>query len=275
MIRISRKRGVMTKLIVVPVTAYLGALLAIYSVDAVGQRSEPDMLREEVARTKARFPALTTAEAIAMADGEPVGRLGVTNMKAVLPGLVYRSGSMPIRVDPKGQRQDTMPGLAALACAGFGRVIYHYGPVSGENPVKCPTTSAKLIGTRSRPTIDDRALAEALTAIHGAIRGNSHRPILLQCNNGKHASAYTAAIALRQFCGLSGRAAVRYWNRDAGSDNELAAGKAADLRHRITTFPDRGDLKEKSKVLAISKAEQVAVCPEVELTQLEASASRQ
>lgn len=256
--------------VIISTTAYFGAVLA---VAAFGQPEQAVALREAVAKTRARFPATTIATVITSADGMPIASLGLTNMKAVLPGLLYRSGNMPRRRKVAEQRREAIPRLRALACAGFGRVIYHYSPVFGDTAVKCSSSSTEVVGTQSRPTIDDKALVEALTTIHAAIRGNDHRPVLLQCNYGKHASAYTAAIALRQFCGLSGRAAVLYWQLDAGRDRDLDDGKASELRSRIASFPDRGALKRVSNSLTISRVEGLAVCPESELARLEASAS--
>ena len=49
-------------------------------------------------------------------------------------------------------------------------------------------------------------------AVKGAaVRDPAQGPVLVHCWNGLHSAGMIAAMALRQFCGVSGEDAANYW----------------------------------------------------------------
>lgn len=55
----------------------------------------------------------------------------------------------------------------------------------------------------------------------------------MHCWNGWHASGLVSSLALRQFCDMSGKDAVAYWNQNTDGNN----GSGYDsIRQRIIDF---------------------------------------
>lgn len=65
------------------------------------------------------------------------------------------------------------------------------------------------------PQYSDKDRQEFLTAIRDRIVSGNHRPILVHCWNGNHASGAASAIALRQFCGVKRGRRGTYWKTTA------------------------------------------------------------
>jgi hypothetical protein len=208
-----------------------------------------DTLLTSIAAFRARLPARDIDTAIPLGRFSANAPIGINNMKVVLPGLVYRAG---------GPNREPLSNLMLerMSCIGFASAIYHYGhgPVS---IAKCKETGQILQYAKLSPTRSRADETEVLTSIFRQIKGPDHRPVLLQCWSGRHASGYSAALVLRQFCGIGGDAAVSYWDRNSNNGGGLEDPRRADeLRHRIACFMP-------IEAYRISEAERTALCPRV------------
>lgn len=171
------------------------------------------------------------------------GVRGTRKLMTVLPGVLYRGGG------PGGMRPLPHDSLVSLCEAGFSLAVYAYKTGwEGETSVRC---TDKLTG---RPNRLDYVAGDGTTAgfkpvflakVRAVAMDPSRGPVFVHCWNGDHASGELAAIALRQFCGLSGSEASEYWLRHAGGFSLIS---------RIAKFRPIPSLSVPSSI-------QSAICP--------------
>jgi hypothetical protein len=139
---------------------------------------------------------------------------GTRHLMTVLPGVLYRGGGA------HGQHPLTSGALQELCKAGFSLAVYAY-TVGYSNPgvISCtdregnPNQLRYIAGGANTPEFK----VTFLKAVQDVISNPNAGPIFEHCWNGDHASGELAAVALRQFCGWSGKEATDYWLRHSGS----------------------------------------------------------
>ena len=139
------------------------------------------------------------------------GLKGTRNFRAVLSNTMYRGG----KLNPAGnQNPMTEEGLINLCKAGFTTVVYLYSINFNSAPthIDCKTNRLEykqITFTQTR---------KLLELVYSNIKTGNYS--YLHCHNGYHASGRISALALRQFCDLSGTDAVAYWIKNTdGTDN--------------------------------------------------------
>jgi hypothetical protein len=180
---------------------------------------------------------------------------GVRNFREVLNGVLFRGGANNSR-NRDGARDNRNPlpnnGLADLCAAGFQTAIYLYG----TNYSKA-TPQTTCDSPRGKNTLNYLQMSFAakprqiLETVRAAILNSDQGPIYVHCWNGWHASGLISALALRQFCGVSGEAAVRYWIRSTDGDSNYP-----DHKKRIQNFVPYTDLM-------IDAETQQRICPQL------------
>jgi hypothetical protein len=176
---------------------------------------------------------------------------GVRNFRAVLNGVMYRSGANnAYNRNQVRNNQNPLPpeGLKNLCAEGFQSVIYMYtvNYQSKLSPVQCharkwpsPKTSNSLIYSQISPW-NRSTQYKILRQVYDHIQGKKTGPILIHCWNGWHASGLISALALRQFCEMPGPTAVAYWNQNTDGNH---SGKIAEsYRKKILDFQSFEDL---------------------------------
>jgi hypothetical protein len=163
---------------------------------------------------------------------------GVRNLRVVLPGILYRAGG-----NNAYRRLGALPNSGPLPpealqnfCKqGFSDAIYLYRKGFTPATITCGARGSEnsLRYTSATPFESRATTAAILRLVHDHIEGADHRPILLHCWNGWHASGYQAAIALRQFCGINAQQAVRYWDNNAAP---LGAKETKRIHAAIANF---------------------------------------
>lgn len=185
---------------------------------------------------------------------------GTRNVRAVLRGVVYRGGANNYyhRTNAR-DNMNPLPadGLKSLCTEGFGTAVYLY--TKNFETAKATTNCTSLNGSRNSvkyyqesPQDDEAAGARVLQMVYDKLMSTSDvRPIYLHCWNGWHASGYISTLILRQFCGVSAEAGVRYWNANTDGFNTGASYDA--IRAKIRAF-------QPNPALRISPALQSKVC---------------
>ena len=174
-------------------------------------------------------------------DGKGYESLGGTrNFRVVLRNAMYRGG----KVNPDGNQNPlTLEGLTNLCNAGFSTAIYLYSINFSSAP--------KIVHCKDRTLVYKQITfnktKELLSLIYSDIKNNTLS--YFNCHNGWHASGRISALALKQFCGWSGKDAVKYWIKNTdGTDN----GDYESHKTFIRDFVPYSDLmiteKEKQKM---------------------------
>jgi len=180
---------------------------------------------------------------------------GVRNFREVLKGVLFRGGANNSH-NREGARANRNPlpknGLANLCGAGFHTAIYlystNYSQAAPETSCDSPLGKNTLhylqmgYGSKSR---------QILEMIHSAILNSDQGPIYVHCWNGWHASGFISALALRQFCGVSSDAAVRYWIKNTDGNSNYP-----DHKRGIQNFTPYQDLM-------IDAETQRRICPQL------------
>jgi len=180
---------------------------------------------------------------------------GVRNFREVLKGVLYRGGANNA-YNKYGKRDNRNPlpalGLKNLCEEGFKVSVYLY---SRNFDSAAPQTHCNSVRGRNTleyvqfsPMSNPRALLEI---IHGAIQDPEQGPVYAHCWNGWHASGLISALSLRQFCGVSGRDAVSYWEANVDGNNEPAY---QPIKDQILAFEPYADL-------SINTATRRRICP--------------
>jgi hypothetical protein len=184
---------------------------------------------------------------------------GVRNFRAVLNGVVYRGGANNV-YNKHGKRwnQNPLPpvGLKNLCEEGFGNAVYLYS-TNFSKAAKQTSCSSRMksrneLNYATHSPLSDSGMYEILKKVHYAINHPEDGPIYLHCWNGWHASGLASAITLRQFCGMSGSAAVDYWNRNTDGHNKDKGFEK--IRNRIRNFSPRPEF-------LITQSQREAICP--------------
>jgi hypothetical protein len=205
---------------------YLAALFLCAAPASHAQSSTDDEnLEKSIAAYTSRYVLATLYESAVDDHGRGKAELRrLRNFRAVLPGILYRAGAnnsyRTAYGKPELPNNGPLPeeGYTNLCQEGFSEAYYVYGATGFKRaPTRCERGGVTNILNYSalHPQYSDVDRKEFLTVIHERIVSDNHRPILVHCWNGYHASGVASAIALRQFCGLSAEDAVIYWNTTA------------------------------------------------------------
>lgn len=181
---------------------------------------------------------------------------GVRNLRTVLPGILYRAGANnAYRKAGALVNQGPLPAeaLQNLCRQGFSDAIYLYSRGFTATTTTCEHGGAanQLRYLKATPYMSAATTRAILKLVHDHIEGTDHRPVLVHCWNGWHASGYQAAVALRQFCGFDAQQAVRYWDENAAP---LGKTETAAIHASIANFLPVAELQ-------ISRAHRDVLCP--------------
>jgi hypothetical protein len=132
----------------------------------------------------------------------------VSNLRMVMPGVLYRGGLTAGTENTRAPLQSSSQ--QALCNDGFDAIVYGYSNNwhggSGIS-ISCDKGQATYVSKRwDHPD----EIHDAMNLLHKIIV-DKKGAMFVHCWYGVHASGTLAATALRQFCGLSGDQAVRYW----------------------------------------------------------------
>jgi hypothetical protein len=185
---------------------------------------------------------------------------GVRNFRVVLHGVLYRGGANNVYHNTNRRaNQNPLPqdGLDNLCEEGFGKSIYLY---STNFETAAPVTTCQSIFQKHHTFSylqksalgKDANLRFILQEVYDTIQNPSADPIYIHCWNGWHASGFTSATSLMQFCGYSGTEAVDYWDRNTDGFNQDPGYEK--IRSRIRNFKPYSDL-------LISRDVQDRICP--------------
>lgn len=180
---------------------------------------------------------------------------GVRNFREVLKGVLFRGGANnAYHRDHTRANSNPLPddGLQNLCEEGFKSAIYLYTTNFSSAPARVNCNSIRGPNQLEYKQMSfSTRYKDILEMVHAAIKDPSLGPIYNHCWNGWHASGMISAMALRQFCGWTGDAAVAYWVRNAdGTDN----GAYESIKKRIRDF-------QPYPQLMIDPATQSQVCP--------------
>lgn len=175
------------------------------------------------------------------------------NMRAVLPGLVFRSGVNPAYSPPV--KSPLSSSAMNVACAtGFDKAYFLYDKRIPEPLAQCVRDGrpAQLSYFKATVTVGSTGRDVVLGAIHAAIMSGERHPILLQDIGGRHAAGYISAIVLRQFCGMSADQAVAYYD---ATDDDDSRKNGQELVRKIKCFTPLAHF-------SIPAATKMKVCPQ-------------
>lgn len=169
---------------------------------------------------------------------------GIKNYKTVMPGVLYRGGGT-------GGKEPLSPAaLEALCAEGVTSAVYVYKTGwKGNKAVSCQTPSGdSQIQYDYKQWDSSKDLRATLQKLHQIIVNRSGA-MYVHCWYGVHASGFVAAVALRQFCGLSAEESVAYW--DSHVPKSIRYEKVQKAIRNFQPFSD----------LQISPQEQARICP--------------
>ncbi len=167
---------------------------------------------------QARYKADDAFTKLTDSKGNGDARLyGTRNFRVVLHGVLYRGGANnhAHRTNPRDNRNPLQEdGLDNLCKEGFGTAIYTYerGFETAVRQRRCSSVRSEMnnLGYVHVSPIDEMSRYEILKLIHRAAEDTREGPVYVHCWNGWHSSGFTAAVALMQFCGLTGDQAAAY-----------------------------------------------------------------
>lgn len=172
---------------------------------------------------------------------------GVRNLRVVLANVLYRGGANNA-FNRYGKRDNSNPlptlGLENLCKEGFDTAVYLYATNYGKAPKKVDCVNRKtgkpntLVYEQISP-YNEKSIREALTLVYKKVKERSAAPVYFHCWNGWHASGLISAYSLRQFCGMSGADAVKYWDLNTDGNNDEPAFKK--IRADIQAFVPYAD----------------------------------
>lgn len=214
-------------------------------------------LAEQARKYEQRYQLNSLNEKLVDNHGDGYESLyGVRNFRKVLKGILYRGGANN-SYNKYGKRSNTNPlpdiGLKNLCSEGFGASVYLYETNFSTAPkqVNCSTVESKAntLKYSQLTAADVENTTVYLEMIYKAIKGEGKSPIYMHCWNGWHASGLVSALALRQFCGMSGKDALSYWMRNTDGNTE----GYDSIKKRIVDFQPLAQFK-------ISTEEQNQIC---------------
>lgn len=144
----------------------------------------------------------------------------IKNTQSVLGGALTRAGN-------KNMKQLDDQQLAQLCEQGYSSAYFMYEGAQART-VNCSRGSITYSSTSisSAPQI--------LQNVSSSLRGHGGK-VFVHCYNGAHASGYVAAVAMKQFCGLSSDQAFAYWKKTLGGYDLSPKGKAS-IQKRIANY---------------------------------------
>lgn len=171
---------------------------------------------------------------------------GVRNFRVVLRGILYRGGAnnaynkYKVRDNSNPLQDDALKNLCE---EGFKSAIYLY-PTNFSTALKlakCKTFDGQdnQITYQQITGLNLKNTDKILEIFYKIIKGQTPGPIYSHCWNGWHASGFVAAVALRQFCGISAEKAVDYWI--ANTDGASAGHE--DVKANIRAFVPRSQFQ--------------------------------
>lgn len=183
---------------------------------------------------------------------------GTRNVRAVLKGVLFRGGAN--NYYHRSNRRNNMnplpqDGLDNLCKENFNQAIYLYSTNAQTAPtqINCERRENGK-NTLNYKSIVPLANTNSLKPIFQLVYNQIHHyegPIYIHCWNGWHASGYTAATALMQFCDFSANRAVEYW--DLNTDGVNQDPQYENIRIKIRAFKPYPEL-------LISKELQDKIC---------------
>lgn len=199
-----------------------GALLPPEGVAASTQQEQDAWIEHY----KSRYELRTTDQKRTDNRGNGYEDLyGTRNFRTVLHGTQYRGGGNNYyhRTHPR-KNENPLPNdsLQNLCEEGFGLAIYLYRKNFETAPreITCDSVRGRNTLKYLQITTDTEAeRRQILELIRETLLDYRHGPIYTHCWNGWHASGLISALSLRQFCGMSGEDAVRYWDRNTDGQN--------------------------------------------------------
>jgi hypothetical protein len=129
-----------------------------------------------------------------------------TNFGAVIPGSVYRS-SFPLPENFSFLRSLKLKTILTLVPEPFPDPYVEFMAANGIRQIVVPIAANKEV-----VCIEDTSMIQAL----GVVLDQSHYPLLIHCNKGKHRTGCTVAC-LRKIQGEGTRAALHEYHTYAGS----------------------------------------------------------
>jgi hypothetical protein len=213
--------------------------------------TRPESLSEIAASTAPRDPYGLTSLTEKRVDNRGQGHeplYGTRNFRAVLAGRLYRGGANNRyhRDSPRDNRNPLASSALKNLCEeGFESAVYLYSTNFSSAPTKvdCVRRGDAKPNTliyQSLSPYRESHVREMLVATQTRLRQPSAGPAYFHCWNGWHASGLISAYALRQFCGMSGAQAVRYW--DLNTDGNHRDPAFEKLRKQIRDFVPYSDL---------------------------------
>lgn len=186
---------------------------------------------------------------------------GTRNVRVILHGIAYRGGANnAYHKTKKRDNQNPLPddGLMNLCQEGFSKAIYLYSTNFSTAPAvtSCVDEAAqqnKLNYVQWSP-YSANDIQKIFTEIKMTLEDASKGPVYIHCWNGWHASGLASALILRQFCGVSGDQAVKYW--DANTDGSNKEPSYENIRKTIRDFKPMTDFLVDASV-------QKEICPQL------------
>lgn len=211
---------------------------------------------EKTRQYETRYQLTSLSQKLVNNTGDGFEELyGVRNFRAVLRGVLYRGGAN--NAYNKYQRRDNqnpLPnmGLKNLCEEGFSGAVYLYDKNFATAPKH--TVCKNLDGDDSHVNYRQLTATNAanlrtfLQLIYDVIK-TDQGPLYMHCWNGWHASGLVSALALRQFCGMGGEEAVRYWEQNTDGHHQ----SFSTIKRRLREFRPLPDF-------SLTAEEQRAIC---------------
>lgn len=236
-------------------TKILFASILLSSIAFAGTGTES--LNERVHKFDQRYQLTTLQEKLVNNSGDGYENLyGVRNFRQVLKGILYRGGANN-SYNKYGKRNNQNPlptmGLKNLCNQGFGAAVYLYETNFSTAPAQlnCKTidSESNQLQYHQLTAANENNTSVYLEMIYKAIKGTAASPVYMHCWNGWHASGLVASLALKQFCGLSGKQALSYWMQNTDGNTE----GYESIKKRIVDF-------QPSKQFQITPEEKAQIC---------------
>ncbi len=239
-------------------------LLGQVSADQLGSKYRLDhtlnLNKRKIEYYKVRYGSFDLTSKIVDNWGNGFENLyGTRNIRPVLHGIAYRGGANNY-FHKKNKRHNNNPlpedGLSNLCSEGFSTSVYLYTRnwKTAKTKVNCQCDRS---GTNKMKYVqldyhDDKDIYELLKLVRASAISDSVGPVYLHCWNGWHASGLVSALCLRQFCGISGPEAVKYW--DLATDGANKNPRYNKIRSKIMNFKPYPELKIDESISGVACA---------------------
>ncbi len=207
-----------------------------------------------------RYNLKTPDQKLVTNQGEGYENLyGTRNLRPILANTVYRGGANN-KYNRYSTRSNQNPlptiGLDNLCKEGFEHAVYLYSNNFSTAPKKVHCVNRRTGKANSLEYLqigpyNEKSVREILSIIHQKVKNPGAGAAYVHCWNGWHASGLISAYTLRQFCGVSGADAVKYWDRNTDGNNTDPA--FASIRNNIRRFVPHSDFN-------LTTAERNRVC---------------